>query len=78
MKKMWNAEKSSAASMQGWDVFDNDKYGLEIERIDDMSEVCPGGDGHPVFVSDDDAVSYVKHMAASGDDLCIYALSITE
>lgn len=70
----WSREQSILASLQGWDVFDNSERGVEIERVDDMSDVCPQGDGSPIFVSDDDALAHVKAMAAQGDAIACAAL----
>lgn len=67
----WSASDSEASVIEGWDVFENNEYGTEIERIDDPLD---GSD--PVFDGDDSAITYVKHRASQGSDRHIRALAL--
>ncbi len=72
----WTDAYTTAASLEGWNLFDNSDYGLEIERIDDMFVPCPDGDGEPLFVSDDDAIAFVRQKAAEGSAMHTLAIAI--
>lgn len=73
----WTGDDSMAALHQGWDVFETDERGLEIERVDDPSDI-PGytGDEMPIFKNDDEAEAFVNRQAEAGDGLAIKALAI--
>jgi len=70
---VWSAEDSKAAVADGWDVFDHDVRGLEIERIDDSEEA----DDPPCFPDDADAIWHVYNMARGGSALHQKALYVT-
>jgi len=65
----WTADDMHAAGVQGWFMAGG------IERVDDMHEFCPEGDGEPIFASDDDARIHVEAQAAKGDALAVKALA---
>lgn len=72
----WSREYSAMAVAEGWDVFDNNEVGLEIERID-----APGDDGgellEPPFASDREAIAHVYFKAQEGSALHQIALHVT-
>jgi hypothetical protein len=67
----WTARDSEEAMIEGWDVFDADYYGLEIERID-----TPEDGSRPAFANDVEAVRFVEARAAAGSELHAKALAI--
>ncbi|MBN9310852.1 hypothetical protein, partial [Devosia sp.] len=73
----WTYELSDAALKAGWDLFDTGR-GFVINRVDDMSDVDPDGDGEPLFTSDEDAVDHVRKLATSGNPMAIKAIAIHE
>lgn len=72
----WSAADSSAATAEGWDVFDNSDRGLEIERID-VPEDATGNLLPPAFESDHDAIAHVYCKAQEGSSLHQKALYVT-
>lgn len=69
----WTDEDQMNAHRQGWGVFRNSEYGLQIEKLDDPSSV--GLLDEPRFIDDDAAVSYVAIRASEG---CILARKAIE
>ncbi len=55
----WTHKDSEAALKEGWDVWNNSKYGMEIERLDSRM----------LFPSDEAAWEFVKERAEEGSEL---------
>lgn len=62
----WTKDDSAAAYAEGWDIFDSDERGLEIERVDELG----------VFGSDQEAVEFVSVRADYGSPLHVKAMAI--
>jgi hypothetical protein len=63
----WTADDCKVADGQGWNLFNIDGLGRgEIQRDDDTAQ----------FVSDEDAISFVRRRAAEGDAVAAKALTI--
>lgn len=60
----WPSDDQIKAQAEGWDVFENDVHGVEIERDQETD----------VFASDDDALAFVTARAAAGEAHAIRAL----
>lgn len=69
----WTNDHTKAASAEGWNIFDSDTRGLEIQRVDD-----PEDRAEPRFAGDGEAVEWVKARAREGSPLHILALEITK
>lgn len=69
---MWTQDDSKQAVAEGWDVFESDERGLEIQRCD-----CTGPDetGEPLFDGDQSAVEHCEQRAAAGSELHRRALA---
>lgn len=63
----WCESDARCAELEGWDLFENDQYGPEIERDDEFG----------LFASDHHAVDYVARRARSGSLTHRKALLIT-
>jgi len=61
----WTDEDQVKAHQDGWGIFRNSDYGLQIERLDDPYSVGIASD--PMFMSDEDAARHVAIKAANGD-----------
>jgi len=71
MAEKWSDADSAAATAEGWNIFDSDERGLEIERID-----CPDDRDEPAFDCDDAAVAHCVRRAAEGSEMHKRALTI--
>lgn len=72
----WSIEDSAAATAEGWDVFHNNEFGSEIERID-APEDTVGNALPPPFASDFETIGHVYAKAQEGSSLHQKALLLT-
>lgn len=62
----WTRELSAQACAEGWDLFDDVDYGVQIQRLDDPSSIEGLGFTEPRFESDDFAIECVRNNAKQG------------
>lgn len=62
----WTIEHGEEAESQGWNIFESDERGLEIQRDDEAG----------IFDTDEDAVKYVERQAARGNECAASALRL--
>lgn len=62
--------KIGLGTTEGWALFQNSKYGIEIERIDDPE------DGDPMFPDDESAIAFVRMRAKEGSRMHAIAIEI--
>ena len=73
----WTDKDNRAAWRQGWNLFFSDKYGLEIERLDDPGSLEMKLDfTEPKFDGDESALNFVIAQAKAGEPLAAKALTI--